>query len=296
VKSNKNAIIIGGSSGIGREFAKYFLESGFNVVIISKNKEHLETAKMYLAKFKTNGANLEAICGNVTDSSIDTAINNAYDLMKTDYIDYVVYTAGISIPGKFGEIPIEKFALSMDVNYFGFLRVVRRVLSKKMKMHTKIIVISSMAALIDTFGYTTYAPSKIALRSLVKGLSYEANNVSFYIIYPIDTLTKQLIEENAVKPLETFLIDKAGGLTTTKKIVSYTMKIAEKESKKNFYEIIPEGRLSYLVAKLFPWIIDMVVENAKKKAKKIKEDGKEKETLDEMIKTYKDKFENINRN
>ncbi len=293
MKKNKNAIIVGGSSGIGKEFAKYLLKKGVNIVIISRSKARLENAKTYLTNFKTNDAILETLQGDVTDNSIDEVINNSYKILKTDSVDYFIYTAGISIPGNFGKIPFEQFKLSMNINYFGFLRTIRIILSKKTEQHAKIIVISSMAALIDTFGYTAYAPTKIALRSLARGLSHEISNTSFYVVYPIDTLTKQLIEENAMKPLETFLIDKTGGLTTPEKIVSYTMRIAEKKNKGNFYEIIPEGKLSYLVARFFPWIIDIVVKDAKKKARKIRESGREKETLQDMIKTYNNKFEQI---
>ena len=58
------------------------------------------------------------------------------------------------------------------------------------------------------FGYTTYSPSKFALRGLAEALRAELSdeNIGVSIVYPPDTETPMLEEENKIKPEETKLI------------------------------------------------------------------------------------------
>ena len=294
MKVNKSALIVGGSSGIGEEFAKYFLSNGLDVAIVSRSSKKLGDARKYLEKFNSYNRKIETLNGDVTDESFYTALEEVFNLLGA-VPDYIVYTAGIALPGKLAELSLDKFTKSMDTNYFGFVKLAKFLSLQKIEKKIKFIAISSMAALIDTFGYTTYAPTKIAMRSFAKGLSFEQKNISFYIVYPIDTLTNQLMEENSTKPLETFLVDESGGLTTPDKVVSYTMKVVEKTGKKNFYEVMPEGKLVYFISKIFPWIIDIAVNSAIKKADKIRKSGREKEVIDEINKKYKEKFEKFER-
>ncbi len=294
MKGNKSALIVGGSSGIGEEFAKYFLSNGLDIAIVSRSRKKLEDAKKYLEKFNSYKRKIETLNGDVTDESFYAALEEAFNLLGA-VPDYIVYTAGIALPGKLAELSLDKFTKSMDTNYFGFVKLAKFLSLQKTEKKIKIIAISSMAALIDTFGYTTYAPTKIAMRSFAKGLSFEQKNISFYIVYPIDTLTNQLMEENSTKPLETFLVDESGGLATPDKVVLYTMKVVEKTGKKNFYEVMPEGKLVYFISKFFPWIIDIAVNSAIKKADKIRKSGREKEVINEINKKYKEKFEKFER-
>ncbi len=290
MKKSKSAVVVGGSSGIGMEFAKYFLQHGYNMAIISRNTDRLLNAKNYLEKFNSSKNKLEAFKGDVTDDSLYSSLENAFEFLG-GIPDYIVYTAGIAVPGKLADLPLEKYEQSLNINYLGFVRLSHFLFSRGLNKKIKIILISSMAALVDTFGYTTYAPTKIALRSFAKGLSYENKNAFFYVVYPIDTLTKQLMEENETKLLETFLVDESGGVTTPDRVVSYTMKTAEKDGKKNFYEIIPEGKFVYFVSKFFPRIVEIAINSSIKKAEKIRKIGKEKEVVEEITQKYREKFE-----
>ncbi len=292
--NGKKALVVGGSSGIGREFARFFAEQSLDVAIISRNKAKLESAKQFIEKINRNESKIYALQGDVTSEAFGKVIDETLSSLN-GVPDYVVYTAGVAFPRKFAEIPFDNFVQSVNTNYLGFVKTMHHLLQHYTDKKINVIVISSMAALIDTFGYTTYAPTKIALRSFVKGLSYEYKDISFYVVYPIDTLTNQLISENETKPLETFLIDESGGITTPDRIVSYTMSIVAKNGKKNFYEIIPDGRFVYLVSKVFPWVIDLAVNSALGKAQKIRKEGREREVLNKMIERYRKKFEEYER-
>jgi 3-dehydrosphinganine reductase len=121
----------------------------------------------------------------------------------------VVTSAGVAVPGHFGDIPLEAHERSMAVNYFGSLYVVRAALpAMRARRKGRIVFISSGAGLMGLFGYTTYSPSKFALRGLAEALRAElsADKIGVSIVYPPDTETPMLEEENKIKPEETKLI------------------------------------------------------------------------------------------
>jgi 3-dehydrosphinganine reductase len=69
----------------------------------------------------------------------------------------------------------------------------------------RILFISSGAGLMGIFGYSSYSPSKFALRGLAEALRAElrADGIGVSIAYPPDTDTPMLAEENKTKPEET---------------------------------------------------------------------------------------------
>ena len=112
----------------------------------------------------------------------------------------------MAYPGYFAEIPLEIFERTMAINYFGSLYSVRAVLSAmEAQQRGHIVLISSGAGLIGLYGYTAYSASKFALRGLAESLRGELQpkGINVSIVYPPDTDTPQLVQENKIKPLET---------------------------------------------------------------------------------------------
>jgi len=97
----------------------------------------------------------------------------------------------------------------MAVNYFGTLYVIRAALpAMRARQRGRIVLVSSGAALMGLFGYAAYGPSKFAVRGLAETLRSElrADNIGVSVVYPPDTETPMLEEENKTKPEETRLI------------------------------------------------------------------------------------------
>ncbi len=87
------------------------------------------------------------------------------------------------------------------------------------------VIVSSGAGLVGLFGYTAYAPSKFALRGLAESLRGELkpDGVAVTIVYPPDTDTPQLAEENLTKPRETKALTAAAGLWTADAVARATL-------------------------------------------------------------------------
>lgn len=204
--NQKHAIITGGSSGIGKATAKLLATKGANLTLIARSLEKLETAKAEIEAVKLHAE--QRILTQVADVSdrikVEIAIKNSVEEMGVP--DLLITSAGISVPGYFQELPIEIFEKTMAINYFGSLYCVRAVLPYMTpQKQGNIVLISSGAGLIGIYGYTPYCPSKFALRGLAESLRGELKplGIQVTIVYPPDTDTPQLTEENKTKPPET---------------------------------------------------------------------------------------------
>jgi 3-dehydrosphinganine reductase len=98
---------------------------------------------------------------------------------------------------------------TMEIDYFGTLHLVRALLPGMREAgQGRIVLISSGAGLVGIFGYSAYSPAKFAVRGLGEVLRAELkpHGIGVSVVYPPDTDTPQLHEENKVKPAETFAI------------------------------------------------------------------------------------------
>ena len=90
---DKIAVVTGAASGIGRNIAKLFLESGAKVAIADL---HLEAAEATAREFDPSGQRAIAIAMDVTDEAqVDAGI--AANAAKFGGIDILISNAGVQI-------------------------------------------------------------------------------------------------------------------------------------------------------------------------------------------------------
>jgi 3-dehydrosphinganine reductase len=204
-----HALVTGGSSGIGRELARKLAAAGYNVSLVARRTALLKEAAADVAShFASRGQRVFTYSADVSDEQQAEAAVKAC-IAELGAPELVITSAGIAVPGYFGDIPLEAFERSMAVNYFGSLYIVRAALPvMRARRSGRIVFISSGAGLMGLFGYSTYSPSKFALRGLAEALRAElgADNIGVSIAYPPDTETPMLEEENKIKPEETKVI------------------------------------------------------------------------------------------
>jgi len=100
-----------------------------------------------------------------------------------------------------------------------------------MQPNSHIVLVSSGAGLIGVYGYSAYSLSKFAVRGLAESLRGELKGlgVGISIIYPPDTDTPQLAEENKTKPPATKLITATAKVWSAEAVAKEIVKGIEKK-------------------------------------------------------------------
>lgn len=218
-----HAIITGGSSGIGLALARQLLQRGWNLSLIARDPARLQEARRVLEGESRDNSQSVFICpADVTDAGrIDSAIKQSIQVNGTPLL--LVTSAGAVKPGYFTQLTLDDFEQMNRVNYLGTVYTVKSTVPYMQKQQDgHIIMISSGAGLIGLFGYTAYAPAKFAVRGFAESLRPElkADGIRVSIVYPPDTQTPQLVEEQKHRPAETRYISKAGGVMTAEKVAA----------------------------------------------------------------------------
>jgi 3-dehydrosphinganine reductase len=201
-----HAILTGGSSGIGLAAAKLLAARGMHVSLLARDPARLAAAQEEVERERRDRAQrVAAFPVDVAErEALEGAIARALDEVGPPNL--LIACAGFSRPGRFLEIPPEDFERLVAVNYLGSVYAVRAVLPAMRKAgRGRIVLISSGAGLVGIFGYSSYSPTKFALRGFAEALRAEVKpwGIGVSIVYPPDTETPGFREEERTKPAET---------------------------------------------------------------------------------------------
>ncbi len=221
---DKHVLITGGSSGIGLALAIQCVEAGARLSLVSRNAGKLGRARDAILKHFPSASIAVAAADVSSREQVQAALAAAHAAHGP--VDVLITSAGVAQPGYFDDVPLSVFETTMAVNYLGTVYFLKAVLPEmRARRSGSVVLISSGAGLVGIFGYTPYAPTKFALRGLAESLRGElaGTGVTVSIVYPPDTDTPQLAEENLTKPLETRAITSGGGLWKADDVARVTM-------------------------------------------------------------------------
>lgn len=163
---HKTMMIIGGTSGIGKQVAKLALSNGAKVIIVGRNNEKLLEAENELYPL----GDIQTYRCDITDLS---ELNNF--LENIPEVDYLVNSAGIFSPKPFLEHTFDDYAGYHDLNrgLFFITQAIAKGMSKKNK--GAIVNIGSMWAkqAILATPSSAYSMAKAGLHALTQHLAME---------------------------------------------------------------------------------------------------------------------------
>lgn len=162
---NKNAVVIGGTSGIGRGIAHSFADDGANVIATSRSQEAVDEIT---AELQANGTETAAVTCDITDrNSIEELRDIAVD--KFGQVDILVNSVSTTVNASILEMTDSQWDKSMDVFLKGTFRACQ-IFAQSMDSGS-IINISSMSA--DQI--RERRPAYCAAKSGVNGLTRAAS-------------------------------------------------------------------------------------------------------------------------
>jgi NAD(P)-dependent dehydrogenase (short-subunit alcohol dehydrogenase family) len=168
--SGKVAVIIGGTTGIGRAIAEGLADAGADVVPTSRRTEQVDDAARAVEQ---RGRRSLRITSDVTDrKSIEQL--HAGILQAFGRVDILVNSAGTTKRTKTIEVSETEWDSIMDTNLTGVLRTCqifgRHMLERR---YGRIINIASLGSSVALFEVAAYCASKAGLASLTKSLAVE---------------------------------------------------------------------------------------------------------------------------
>ncbi|UOE49403.1 SDR family oxidoreductase [Mucilaginibacter sp. SMC90] len=168
----KTALVVGGTSGMGKATATLLAERGANVIVASKRKESVVETVTELSNNNPDSK----IAGNVVDiTNTDSVKAFISEIEKESSIDYLVNASGIFRPKPFLETTPEEYAALLDINT-GFYFISQAV-AKKMKENGggSIVNIGSYWSdnVVKGMPTSAYSVAKAGLHALTKHLAVE---------------------------------------------------------------------------------------------------------------------------
>jgi NAD(P)-dependent dehydrogenase (short-subunit alcohol dehydrogenase family) len=167
--------ITGASKGLGLALVKKLLNKGYRVAATSRNIEDLQKA------VGADDSRFQAFAVSLTDeSSVEKSI--ADTVKKFGTIDVVVNNAGYGLAGALEELTDKEARANFDINVFGSLNIIRKVLPYMRKQHSgHIFNIASIGGFTGSFpGFGIYCATKFAIQGLTESLAEEIKDFGLF--------------------------------------------------------------------------------------------------------------------
>ncbi|HVQ56399.1 MAG TPA: glucose 1-dehydrogenase [Pyrinomonadaceae bacterium] len=164
------AVVIGGTSGIGRAIAHGLAEAGADVVCSSRREEQVETAAVEIEKI---GRKTVRCVSDVGDrKSLENLLSETSSSLGK--VDILVNSAGITKRAPSLELDDEDWTAILETNLNGTFRACK-VFGKHMidNGYGRIVNIASLSTFVGLYEVAAYSASKAAVASLTKSLAIE---------------------------------------------------------------------------------------------------------------------------
>ncbi len=208
---NKNILVTGASSGIGRAIAVECSKMGANVMITARNEERLNQTLSQME-------NMERHKILTADLSCEEGILKIVDWIGGKILDGIVQCAGFTVSKPFLYLSKDEVRDVMQVNFEAPVFLTQMLLKrKKIVKGTSIVFISSISGVYcSAVAGSAYSASKGAINGMVKAMAIELAPKDIRVncvnpgmiktgIFDAEVITQEQMEEDAKKyPLKRY--------------------------------------------------------------------------------------------
>lgn len=169
----KSVVITGASRGIGKAIALKLAENGASLALAARTPQTLDaTVNEIKLKYGVDVIGIPTDVGKLEDlKNLESKATKYFGK-----IDVLVNVAGVSSQHPFHLQPIEEMEMLAQVNFLGYVRLIRLVIPQMVQRKSgHIINVVSGSTLVDPIprGFLTYSSLKMGLRAFLKGLFWE---------------------------------------------------------------------------------------------------------------------------
>ncbi|WP_428329619.1 SDR family oxidoreductase [Mucilaginibacter sp.] len=257
--NDKIVVITGASSGIGKSLAEEFAKRGANLVLGARHFVNLCTITQQLEQ--QYGIKAVAVQCDVTiEADCELLIKQA--LVTFDRVDILVNNAGISMRALFNDADVNVLKSVMDVNFWGTVYCTKYAMPEILKTQGSIVGVSSIAGYKGLPGRSGYSASKFAMNGFLDSLRVENLKTGVHILTACPGFTASNIRNTALdkdgneQRESTLHEEKMMTSTEVAKII-----VNGVEKRKRTLIMTGQGKLTVLLSKFFPKLLDKLVYN-----------------------------------
>ncbi len=166
----RRALVTGGSGGIGASFARHLARDGYDLVLVARRREALDTLAKDLRE--SRGCEVEVLVADLTRDEDLRAVEER--VAAEPVLDLLVNNAGFGSSGDFADADTEVEVEQVQLNVIALMRLTRAALPRMVERGRGAIVnVSSLAALAPLPYSATYGATKAFVNSLTEALHEE---------------------------------------------------------------------------------------------------------------------------
>lgn len=179
--TNKNVLITGVTSGIGREIASLLASQGARVFGTVRNKQSAQPIPgvEFIGMDVNNEADVTAAIASIKK--------------QAGSIHYLINSAGYALTGAIEETSLDEARQQFETNFFGLFRVTKAVLpGMRAEQFGRIVNVSSAFGFLPSPGLGIYGATKHAVEGFTETLDHEVRSfgVRALLVEPAFTKTQ----------------------------------------------------------------------------------------------------------
>ena len=177
-RKNQYALITGATSGIGYELSKLFAKNGYDLVIVARNHEELETKA---DEFKKFGVNVIPISKNLF---LEEEAYSLYADLKLNGIspEILVNDAGQGVYGKFQNTDIHREVDIVNLNIISVIILTKLFLKDRLEKGSgKILNLASVASKAPGPWHSVYHATKAFILSWSEAIREELKDTGITV-------------------------------------------------------------------------------------------------------------------
>lgn len=202
---SQKALILGASSGIGFQCAKYFYKKGYDICVISRSKDNLLNA---VKKIGSNNSNtLDYFVADLSNSdSVNSLISYLDKGYNFDFSKVILNSGGPAYYNNSLQIDEEEWLLSFNSLFLSQIKILNKLLPKmKENNFGRVVSIGSSGIITPIEGLTISNTIRSAMYAWIKSVSNELGkyNITLNTVIPgkIDTSRLNNIEKKTSESL-----------------------------------------------------------------------------------------------
>lgn len=259
---NKLVIVTGASSGIGKACAIEFAQKGANVVLVARSRSKLEELAVQISSY---GVQVLSVVADVSrEGDCKKMVEEV--LLKFGKIHVLVNNAGISMRASFSDVDVSVLKKVMDVNFWGTVYCTRYALASIIENKGSVVGVSSIAGYKGLPGRTGYSSSKFAMHGFLESLRLENLSHELHVLIACPGFTASNIRNTALTGDGTSQGETPRDeqkMMQPEEVAAYIVNAVVK--RKDRLTLTFNGKLTVLLNKFFPKLVDRLVYNHMRK-------------------------------